>query len=110
MKTLLLSALVLTATAGAATAQAELFDGKRPLLCTAQRLFECNISTGCTPVSASEIGAPGSWTVDFRKKQFTGTNENAVPNAIDRVELLDGKLFLTGIQDGLPVSIETVGP
>ena len=30
------------------------------------------------------------------------SNPNAQPNDIDRMELLDGKLFMSGIQDGLP--------
>ena len=38
----------------------------------------------------------------IKKKTITGTNANAQPNDIDRMELLDGKLFMSGIQDGLP--------
>jgi hypothetical protein len=102
-------AVVMTATAFvAAPATAEQFDGKRPLLCSAFRLFECDLSAGCVPVTAEEIGAAGSWTVDFKKKEFTGTTENALPNAIEHVELLDGKLFLSGVQDGLAIERDGV--
>ena len=108
MRSLIL-AVVMTATAfAAAPATAEKFDGKTPLLCSAFRMFECDLANGCVPVAAEEIGAAGSWTLDFKKKEFTGTSENALPNAIERVELLDGKLFLSGIQDGLPIERDGV--
>jgi hypothetical protein len=64
-------------------------------------MFECDIAGGCTAVTPEELGSSSSWIVDFRKKTITGTSPNAQPNDIDRVELLDGKLFLSGIQDGL---------
>ena len=89
-------------------ASADPFDGKTPLLCSAFRLFECDMAGGCNPVTAKEIGTAGSWTVDFKKKEFTGTTENAEPNAIGHIELLDGKLFMTGVQDGLPVERDGV--
>jgi len=102
MKTTIL-ALTLFATAFATTTtQAETFDGKRALLCSAFRMFECDLAGGCVPVSADELGISGSWNLDFRKKTLTGTNATASTNTIDRSELLDGKLFLSGIQDGLP--------
>ncbi len=102
-------AVVMTATAFvAAPAAGEQFDGKRPLLCSAFRMFECDLSAGCVPVTAEEIGTSGSWTLDFKKKEFTGTSENSLPNAIEQVELLDGKLFLSGIQDGSPIERDGV--
>jgi len=105
----LILALVMTAVAFvAAPAAGEQFDGKRALLCTAFRMFECDLAEGCVPVTAQEIGAAGSWTVDFKKKEFTGTTENSLPNAIQHVALLDGKLFLSGIQDGLPIERDGV--
>ena len=109
MNNSILAVMVMIAGAfAAAPAAAEQFDGKRPLLCSAFRLFECEIATGCNPVTAEEIGAAGSWTVDFKKKELTGTTENAQPNEIDKVELLDGKIFLSGVQDGLPIARDGV--
>jgi hypothetical protein len=106
MRTVIIGAVMTVVVAGTAiapaTASGEQFDGKRPLLCTAFRFFECDLADGCTPVTAEEIGAAGSWTMDFKKKEVTGTTEGSQPNAIAHVELLDGKLFLTGVQDGLP--------
>lgn len=100
MKTTAL-ALALTAIMTSTAAHAELFDGKRSLLCSAFRMFECDIAGGCNAVSAEELGIAGSWVLDFRSNSLTGTQPNSQPNSIDRVELLDGKLFLSGIQDGL---------
>lgn len=89
-------------------AAAEPFDGKTPLSCSAFRIFECEIATGCNPVTAQEIGVAKSWDVDFKNKEFTGRAENAQPNTIGHFERLDGKLFLTGVQDGLPVERDGV--
>ena len=108
MRGLILAGLITTSAMVAVPAIADQFDGKRPLLCSAFRMFECDLSGGCLPVTAEEIGSASSWTVDFKKKQFTGTTKGAEPNAIDRVEMLDGKLFLSGIQDGLPVERDGV--
>ncbi len=99
----MMAATVLTAAAILPTAvTAEQFDGKRPLYCSAFRMFECDLSHGCVPVTTDEIGIAGAWHIDFKKKQVVCASANSKPNAIDRVELLDGKLFLSGIQDGLP--------
>lgn len=108
MRGLILAVLMTGSAVAAAPAIADQFDGKRPLLCSAFRMFECDLSGGCLPVTAEELGSASSWTVDFKKKEFTGTTENAQPNEIDRVEVLDGKLFLSGIQDGLPVERDGV--
>jgi hypothetical protein len=108
MRIMIVAAAMTAAAIVPAAAQSEQFDGKRPLLCSAFRMFECDLTHGCAAVTADEIGAAGAWTIDFKKKQFTGTAANSQPNAIDRVELLDGKLFLSGIQDGLPVERDGV--
>ena len=108
MRMMVVAAAMTAATFLPATASSEQFDGKRPLLCSAFRMFECELATGCVAVTAEEIGAAGSWTIDFKNKQFTGTTEASLPNAIDHVQLLDGKLFLSGVQDGLPVQRDGV--
>ena len=108
MRSSILAVVIMTAAVTAAPAIAEQFDGKRPLLCSAFRMFECDMANGCLPVKPEEVGAADSWNIDFKKKEFTGNNEGALPNAIEHVELLDGKLFLTGVQDGLPVQRDGV--
>jgi hypothetical protein len=108
MRNVILAVVTAAAAFVAASAAGEQFDGKRALWCSAFRMFECDLTHGCLPVTAEELGSASSWTVDFKKKEFTGNTENAQPNAIDRVELLDGKLFLSGIQDGLPVERDGV--
>jgi len=107
MRSLIL-AVVAAAAVAAAPAAGEQFDGKRTLLCSAFRMFECDLANGCVPVTAEELGSESSWTLDFKKKEFTGTSENALPNAMEQVKLLDGKLFLSGIQDGLPIKRDGV--
>jgi hypothetical protein len=102
MRKAIISCFLVPLALSGAPAAADQFDGKRALLCSAFRMFECDIAGGCTAVTPEELGSSSSWIVDFKKKAITGTSPNAQPNAIDRVELLDGKLFLSGIQDGLP--------
>ena len=102
MRIMMVAATITAAAMVPGLAGAETFDGKTPLLCSAFQMFECELAHGCTQVTADELGAAGSWNIDFRKKQVTGTAASSEPNTIDRVELLDGKLFLSGIQDGLP--------
>lgn len=102
MRRLMIPCFLLPLALSGASAAADQFDGKRDLLCSAFRMFECDLANGCTAVTPAELGASSSWIVDAKKKTITGTNPNAQPNEIDRVELLDGKLFMSGIQDGLP--------
>ena len=102
MRRAITSCFLLPLALSGAPAAADQFDGKRDLLCSAFRMFECDMADGCTPVTPDELGASSSWIVDAKKKTITGTNPNAQPNDIDRMELLDGKLFMSGIQDGLP--------
>lgn len=109
MRKLMITLILAAAASSTPAVAAEQFDGKRPLLCSAFRIFECELATGCVPVTAEELGVASSWTLDFKKKEFTGTHPNSQPNAIDRVELLDGKLFLSGVQDGLPDQLDGVG-
>ncbi|NIP15389.1 MAG: hypothetical protein GWM88_11995 [Pseudomonadales bacterium] len=102
MRRLMIPCFLLPLALSGAPAAADQFDGKRDLLCSAFRMFECDMANGCTAVTPAELGASSSWIVNAKKKTITGTNPNAQPNDIDRVELLDGKLFMSGIQDGLP--------
>ncbi len=84
-------------------AAADVFDGKHPLLCTAFVLYQCDLESQCVAVKPEEVGAAGdAWTIDFRTKEVTSTTKGAVPNKIGGFQQIDGKLFLTGIQDGDP--------
>ena len=100
---------VLIAAAAAQTQAAEMrLDGKRPMFCTAVQMFQCDLTYGCTQVTADEIGAASSWNIDFKKKLLTPTKRGAAPNPIQHSEVLDGKIFMTSVQDGSPDEIDGV--
>lgn len=96
-----------TAAAQAQTAQMRL-DGKRPMFCTAVQMYQCDLTYGCFQVTADEIGAASSWNIDFKKKLLTPTKRGAAPNPIQHSEVLDGKIFMTSVQDGSPDEIDGV--
>jgi len=98
---------LLTVTAVAQTHAAQYFDGRRPLLCTVVQMFECDLSYGCLQVTPDELGASNAWAIDFKRKQFTPAN-GGPPNSIEHTEVLDGKIFMTSIQDGNPAASDGV--
>ena len=101
--------VLITAIAAAQTQAAQMhLDGKRPMFCTAVQMFQCDLTYGCIQVTADEIGAASSWNIDFEKKLLTPTSIGAAPNPIQRSEVLDGKIFMTSVQDGSPDEIDGV--
>ena len=101
--------VLITATAAAQAQAAQMrLDGKRPMFCTAVQMYQCDLTYGCFQVTADEIGAASSWNIDFRKKLLTPTSIGAAPNPIQRSEVLDGKIFMTSVQDGSPDEIDGV--
>ena len=77
-------------------------DGKQPMFCTAVQMFECDLTSGCFQVSPDEIGAASSWNIDFKKGLLTPTTIGAGSNPIKHSEVLDGKIFMSSVQDGSP--------
>ena len=101
--------VLITATAAAQAQAAQMrLDGKRPMFCTAVQMYQCDLTYGCFQVTADEIGAASSWNIDFKKKLLTPTSIGAAPNPIQRSEVLDGKIFMTSVQDGSPDEIDGV--
>ena len=98
----LIITILVSATGLAHAEPSKHFDGKRPLLCTATQMFECDLTYGCMQVTADEIGAANAWAIDFKKRQLTPAIPGRAPNAIAHSEVLDDKIFMTGVQDGDP--------
>ena len=87
----------------ASTASADsFFDGKRPLICSVHQLFECDSPNACFPVTPEQIDAFSHLDIDFKNKLITRAGEeSAQKSTIDRIETgLDGKLIMSGIEDG----------
>jgi len=103
-KPTVVAALLLSATLLAsplAGAVDSYFDGKDPLLCTIQRVYQCEIGAACGKVSREEIGAARNLAINFKHKQVTRIGgEDTRVSDIDNVEIIDDKLVLQGIEDG----------
>ena len=108
MRLFTITVVLITATAAAQTHAQTRLDGKQPMFCTAVQMFQCDLTYGCIQVTADEIGAASSWNIDFEKKLLTPTTIGAAPNPIQRSEVLDGKIFMTSVQDGSPDEIDGV--
>lgn len=87
----------------ATTAFAADFDGKSDLLCTGTEVYECDAANTCLLLSLEETRDIRHLKVDMHKKTVVldGIQSN-FSSKIDRVETIDGKLVLQGIEDGRP--------
>lgn len=98
-RTLIVS--LLFAALNATGAWAATFDGKTPLVCTVSELYECDPASGCSPVSAKDTDDVRHLKVDFKSKTVKLAHvSTSHVSAIERVETVDGKLVLQGIEDG----------
>ena len=78
------------------------FDGSRPLLLAVSSAMECTPDDGCRPVTPESMDLPRFLKIDFTKKAIgPAAGDNTKPaSAIERMELVDGKLILQGAEDG----------
>ena len=92
---------VLCASSGFAATSAP-FDGKTNLVCTVQRLFECDSYAGCRAV-AEDVAYPiRHLDVDVGKKAVTIEHiESNLTSAITSSAVVQDKLVLQGTDSGL---------
>lgn len=77
------------------------FDGETDLLCSVTELFECDTQDGCMAVTPDQVNGFSHFNLDFKNKVLTRAGQDSPQRtAIQRVEMLDGKLFLQGVDDG----------
>jgi hypothetical protein len=78
------------------------FDGTRPLLIAVNRVMECTPADGCREVTPASVQLPQFLRIDFAKKAILPGRaaDNFPPSAIERTEIVDGKLILQGAEDG----------
>lgn len=101
IKTLTFAALMgVISTASAAS----FFDGKQPLLCSVHQLFECDTANACSAVTPGQVDGFSHLNIDFKTKTVTRAGEESEQQSpIENVETrVDGKLILSGIEDGQP--------
>ena len=98
----LLGLIGLTIFIFSATVWAGDFDGSRPLLLAVSSAMECTPDDGCRAVTPESMDLPRFLKIDFAKKTIgpAAANNTKPASAIERMELVDGKLILQGAEDG----------
>jgi hypothetical protein len=78
------------------------FDGTRPLLISVIRVIECTPEAPCRDVPPASVQLPQFLKIDFTKRTIRpATADDETPaTAIERQEVVDGKLILQGAEDG----------
>jgi hypothetical protein len=87
------------------------FDGSKPLLCASTEVIECLPGQECLRVTPEAIDAPQFIRVDMKAKTLTTTvaADAGKISAIERSEVVDGKLMIQGAEDGSPEVRDGVG-
>lgn len=76
------------------------FDKSVPILCAVTNYNECTIE-GCESVTADSINAPTFFRLNAAKKTLQTINQGkGRVSRIDEVEIIDGKLMASGVEDG----------
>jgi hypothetical protein len=78
------------------------FDGTQPLLISVIRVVECLPDGACSEVTPASVDLPQFLKIDFTKKTIlpAAAGDETPPTAIERQEIIDGKLILQGAEDG----------
>lgn len=87
------------------------FDGSKPLLCASIEVIECLPGEECLRVTPEVIDAPQFIRVDMKAKTLTTSlaADAGKSSAIERSEVVDGKLMIQGAEDGSPEVQDGVG-
>ena len=95
----------------ATVSSASFFDGKTPLICTVHQLFECDPPNDCQAVTPDQINGFSHLDVDFGSKLITRAGvDSPQKTGIEVVETgVDGKLIISGIEDGSPDARDGAG-
>ncbi len=90
-------------------AAAQDFDGSKALICSLAHVMQCEDgSDSCVRLRPNEVGAPDFLNLDFQAKTIT-TSNSAATSAMENVELIDGRLYVQGAEDGLESEIDGFG-
>ena len=79
------------------------FDGSQNLICAPQLVIECGPGGKCEQGMAASVNLPNFFQMDFSTREMTAIteSENKRTSRIKSMEVLDGKLFLQGADDGI---------
>ena len=78
------------------------FDGSKTLLVSVIRVMECTLEEGCQEVTPASVHLPQFLKINFANKIIkpAAANDETPATAIERQEVVDGKLILQGAEDG----------
>jgi hypothetical protein len=95
----LLAALMLTS---AGVANANDFNGSKPLLCVPTDSLSCEGAGQCTRVTVEDLNIPQFIHVDFKAKKLSGKLETGEEQStpIQNVVTSDGRTILQGAENG----------
>lgn len=86
------------------------FDGSQPFLCASAEVIECLPGEECLRVTPEAIDAPQFLRVDMKANTLTtSVADSEKTSAIERSEIVDGKLMIQGAEDGSPDARDGVG-
>jgi hypothetical protein len=79
------------------------FDGSQNLLCAPQLVIECGSDGTCDQAMPASVNLPGFFQMDFKAGEMAALtgSENKRTSKIKTMEVIDGKLFLQGADDGI---------
>ena len=79
------------------------FDGSQNLICAPQLVIECGSDGICDQAMPTSVNLPNFFLMDFNAREMSALteSENRRTSKIKAMEVLDGKLFLQGADDGI---------
>lgn len=85
------------------SARAASFDGSQNLICAPQLVIECGSDGTCDQAMPASVNLPSFFQMDFKAGEMAALtgSENKRTSKIKAMEVLDGKLFLQGADDGI---------
>ena len=103
MRTALIAQFALLVGIWAVPAMAQDFDGSKPLLCASMDIRECDRGMACKTRQAIEVNAPLFFRVNFTENRLDGRRADGTESttAIERMETIDNKIILQGVDDGV---------
>ncbi len=102
MRNALIAQIALLVGFSVVPAMAQDFDGSKPLLCASMDIRECDRGKACETRQAIDVNAPQFLRIDFAENRLDGRRADGTESttAIERIENVDNKIILQGVEDG----------
>ena len=79
------------------------FDGSKPLSGSVEKILEINQFKISNNVDPDTVGLPRNFVIDFQQKTMRPTKDNLIRriSKIERIEHIENKLILQGVEEGV---------